>query len=605
MYPDLASPQCIGLKQYRQQQNKSIMANFSTYSLLLLSSLMVVVSSFSISMPDVFDVVGSEMALTCKMSPPFQGNLSIEMYVDGTEIGPVVSTSDSPFSLVKEMNTESVQSGTFKCTFSDQSRVIIQDAKYGIREIPNTPQSVSVDCRADQFSATVTWTPGSNLGQVTNFSIEANTPFEPHYWFSMGSVDSSKTAIDLTLNGLGDYTFRVLANNEAASSQPSESTDVCVTPQTRPGSNPQHVESLGNETGYLIVHWQAMPRILHSGDGFRYKLTYKKVGQTSPATTISIPDWTITEKKIQTGDVYTPYEVTVSAENNMGTSIETAETHTLYSSESAPTVSVPLLEIGRVESHPASEYQVSADYIWKWDKQLEESSSMNGAFGGFRIEHWLPSAWDPDSYRQYVTISKNDMKPVADCGSPDGFYHINVPNLEANQTYKSHINVENTYFHGPVTTVSFRAVRAEVENLRTDCCDSRQKKINVSWDMYEDRINPDGIQGRLLAFKILLSHSDGMLIVDVNNSIPIEDITRVSGDEGLVTFSTLLIDLSLDLTYSLRVIPVRERCDWSVPQMTSFKTKTHVGAAMSARSDLVAIVSALVLYRVIYFHSSL
>ncbi|KAL5005765.1 hypothetical protein ScPMuIL_016923 [Solemya velum] len=550
------------------------MANSSTHSLLLLSSLMAIVSSFSIQMPDVFGVVGSELVSRCTTMEPsesFRGEYTLEMYVDGKR--EVSTTTSHPLrgSIVSNIDTSSVRSGTMTCTISDKSSSHTETAKYGVREIPNTPQSVSVDCRGR-----------SVLSHGERGFLKNSDRFETQWEGELLIPSFSQQ------RGNQQSTKRIYS------------------------SNPQHVESRGNETGYLTIRWQAMPQIVHNGEGLRYIVTYRKADHSSLVKTMYIPDWTITEKKIQTGDVYTPYEVTVSAANNMGTSTKTAETHTLYSSESAPNVSVPLLEIGRVEPHRVfKDIRVSVDYIWKWNSQLEEGSSMNGAFRGFRIEHWLPYGWedphskellprsrDPSSTIENVSISKNDMQQVADCGSPDGFYHKQVHNLRIGHRYKSHITVQNTYFHGPVTTVMFRADHAEVENLRTDCCHSLQKTTKVSWDMYEDRINPDGIQGRLLAFNILLSHNDsndGSYTVNVNDSIPIAKIARVAVQDSLVTFSTVLEGLSLDTAYSLHVTPVRERCDWSVTQQTSFQTD----AVMSMRSNFVAIASALILYHVI------
>lgn len=83
-----------------------------------------------------------------------------------------------------------------------------------------------------------------------------STPFNPNVWFYMDSVDSTETSIEQTLSGWVNYTFRVIAHNEAASSEPSEPTDLCMTRQTVPHTNPVGVTSIGDVKNHLVVQWQ-------------------------------------------------------------------------------------------------------------------------------------------------------------------------------------------------------------------------------------------------------------------------------------------------------------------------------------------------------------
>ncbi|KAL5005694.1 hypothetical protein ScPMuIL_016852 [Solemya velum] len=556
-------------------------------------------SSYSTIIKDVYVVVGDTLTLECEIIPVperFRGNTTIEMSVDGVSIGSISSSSKLPHSLTNTRDSSSVKNGKFTCNFSDDFLQIFREARYGVREIPDTPHGVAVDCQADQFMATVSWTPGNNLAQVTNFRVEMKTQFSLDEWFLANSTDVSKTSIDLSLNGWVNYTFRVSAQNEATIGAPSESTAApCVTPQKAPDSNPQDVASIGNQTDYLVVQWEAMPRLLHNGEGFMYKLTYKKVGPSNHERAVLIDDWHTTEKKIQTGDVFTPYEVTVAAMNDLGDSTEAAAKHTLYSSETAPEVSVPLIEIGRV---PMGINGVEVEYILKWTKELERSVQMNGVFGGFRIEHWVP--YHPEIRRQNDLISKEDLQPVTECDSPADFYLFKVDGLRANLLYQSKFTVRNTYFDGPTTKLHFLTQRREVENLRADCCKRYQRKTNLLWEMHEDRMNPDGIQGKLLGFKLLLSYfyrdED---IVQVNKTVPIATLTREYTIHGLVKFSTVLNELKLDRLYTIKVTPLRERCDWSLTKTAKFTPWSYaIDAAPFVRISLAAMFLALVLCRI-------
>ncbi|KAL5005618.1 hypothetical protein ScPMuIL_016776 [Solemya velum] len=550
---------------------------------LLLSSFIAIVSSYSTIIKDVYVVVEDTLTLECEMIPVperFRGNTTIEMFVDGVSIGSMSSSSKLSHSLTKTRDSSSVKNGKFTCHFSDDFLQIFREARYGVREIPDAPHGVFVNCQADQFMATVGWIPGYNLAQVTNFRVEMKTQFSLDEWFLANSTDVSKTSIDLSLNGWVSYTFRVLAQNEATISAPGESTAApCVTPRKAPDSNPQDVASIGNQTDYLVVQWQAMPRLLHNGEGFMYRLTYKKLGSINPGKPVLIRDWHTTEKKIETGDVFTRYEVTVTAVNDLGDSTEAAAKHTLYSSETAPNISVPLIEIGRV---PMGTDEVEVEYILKWTKELERSVQMNGVFGGFRIKNWAPS--DPEKSRRDRLISKENLQPVTECDRPADFYIFKVDGLRANLLYQSNFTVRNTYFDGPTTKLNFLTQSQEVENLRADCCKRYQKKTTLLWEMHEDRINPDGIQGKLHGFKLRLSYYySNEDIVQVNKTVPIAILTREDTTHGLVKFSTVLDELKLDRPYTIEVTPLRERCDWSITETAKFTTVQETPTLLQSR----------------------
>ena len=58
-----------------------------------------------------------------------------------------------------------------------------------------------------------------------------------------------------------------------------------------------------------------MKEIDHNADNFKYVLVIKKDGMM---TSYEISDWTVTQKEIDYGLVYTPFKVYVEAQNALG-----------------------------------------------------------------------------------------------------------------------------------------------------------------------------------------------------------------------------------------------------------------------------------------------
>ena len=73
-----------------------------------------------------------------------------------------------------------------------------------------------------------------------------------------------------------------------------------------------------------------MKEIDHNADNFKYVLVIKKDGKT---TRQEISDWTETQKEIDYGLVYTPFEIYVEAHNALGTYSRPAVIHIGYTGE--------------------------------------------------------------------------------------------------------------------------------------------------------------------------------------------------------------------------------------------------------------------------------
>ena len=87
---------------------------------------------------------------------------------------------------------------------------------------------------------------------------------------------------------------------------------------------------LKKEFCVILIILQQMKEIDHNADNFKYVLVIKKDGKT---TRQEISDWTETQKEIDYGLVYTPFEIYVEAHNALGTYSRPAVIHIGYTGE--------------------------------------------------------------------------------------------------------------------------------------------------------------------------------------------------------------------------------------------------------------------------------
>jgi len=62
-----------------------------------------------------------------------------------------------------------------------------------------------------------------------------------------------------------------------------------------------------------------MPRVKHNGVGFHYVVEYKQLSENSSSNAVVVPDWTVGELVLDDQPVFTAYEISVRAVNNVGT----------------------------------------------------------------------------------------------------------------------------------------------------------------------------------------------------------------------------------------------------------------------------------------------
>lgn len=93
-------------------------------------------------------------------------------------------------------------------------------------------------------------------------------------------------------------------------------------------------------TSYLVVYplciflLQPMPPIEHNGQQFKYILTIQREGQgLDQVTPVTISEWSQFRYEKQTNDIFTPYLITIKANNEAGDSTAPVQEYRGFSAE--------------------------------------------------------------------------------------------------------------------------------------------------------------------------------------------------------------------------------------------------------------------------------
>lgn len=77
-----------------------------------------------------------------------------------------------------------------------------------------------------------------------------------------------------------------------------------------------------------------MPPIEHNGQQFKYILTIQREGQgLDQVTPVTISEWSRFRYEKQTNDIFTPYLITIKANNEAGDSTAPVQEHRGFSAE--------------------------------------------------------------------------------------------------------------------------------------------------------------------------------------------------------------------------------------------------------------------------------
>eukprot|EP00058_Branchiostoma_floridae_P008101 XP_002593589.1 hypothetical protein BRAFLDRAFT_88162 [Branchiostoma floridae] len=159
----------------------------------------------------------------------------------------------------------------------------------------------------------------------------------------------SGTRITLPLSPWVDYTFRVIAADRSADSEPSEPSELYETPPAPPGRIPERIRVNGVSPTSFRVSWKTLPLLDHNGPALRYLVSWRLHNETCwtlnlwKTATVVGPRSSYVVENITSGLLY---EVTVQAVNSVGQGPVSAPLHgqSLPALKDAPILTAPVRE---------------------------------------------------------------------------------------------------------------------------------------------------------------------------------------------------------------------------------------------------------------------
>eukprot|EP00058_Branchiostoma_floridae_P008097 XP_002593585.1 hypothetical protein BRAFLDRAFT_88158 [Branchiostoma floridae] len=159
----------------------------------------------------------------------------------------------------------------------------------------------------------------------------------------------SGTRITLPLSPWVDYTFRVIAADRSADSEPSEPSELYETPPAPPGRIPERIRVNGVSPTSFRVSWKTLPLLDHNGPALRYLVSWRLQNETCwklnlwKTATVVGPMSSYVVENITSGLLY---EVTVQAVNSVGQGPVSAPLHgqSLPALKDAPVLTAPVRE---------------------------------------------------------------------------------------------------------------------------------------------------------------------------------------------------------------------------------------------------------------------
>ncbi|KAM8862809.1 neural cell adhesion molecule L1.1 isoform 2-T2 [Spinachia spinachia] len=185
---------------------------------------------------------------------------------------------------------------------------------------PDPPRDLSLSDVSDH-SVTLSWTPGhSHNSPITEFLVEVRE--EQHSeeggwsWVRIRRVPGDFDHVELSLDPYCTFRFRVIAVNDIGHSDPSRPSEHRSTPPSVPAMNPAGVRSESTNPKTLVITWEEMDRRRHNGQGFQYKVLWRRAGGTDVRwnhADVLAPPFLVND----TG-TYEPFEIKVQAVNSLG-----------------------------------------------------------------------------------------------------------------------------------------------------------------------------------------------------------------------------------------------------------------------------------------------
>ncbi|CAJ1084338.1 neural cell adhesion molecule L1.1-like [Xyrichtys novacula] len=237
---------------------------------------------------------------------------------------------------LKVTNVQSGDSAKYTCEVSTDLDNAKASGSITVVARPDPPKDLTLS-DVEDHSLTLSWIPGSaHNSPILEFIVEAQE--EQHTepgrwkWETLETVPGNFNHRQLKLHPFCTYRFRVTAVNELGHSDPSLPSEHRSTPPAAPSKNPDNVRSDSSDPKALTITWDEMEKPLHSGQGFQYKVSWRK-SDGSPRweeAYVLGPPFHVND----TG-TYTPFEIKVQAVNSLGSAPE-PESELGYSGEDKP-----------------------------------------------------------------------------------------------------------------------------------------------------------------------------------------------------------------------------------------------------------------------------
>ncbi|XP_034393266.1 neural cell adhesion molecule L1-like [Cyclopterus lumpus] len=218
---------------------------------------------------------------------------------------------------LKVSDIQSDDSASYSCeVFTDLDHVKASGSITVVAR-PDPPKDVSLSDVEDR-SITLSWIPGhSHNSPTTEFIVEVmELQHGPPAWAMLRSVPGDFNHVQLPLDPYCTFRFRVLAASEVGLSDPSRPSEEHRTPPAVPAMNPGGVRSDSSHPKTLVITWEEMAQRAHGGEGFQYKVFWRKAGGPDARwnhSHVATPPFLVTE-----AGSYAPFEIKVQAVNSLG-----------------------------------------------------------------------------------------------------------------------------------------------------------------------------------------------------------------------------------------------------------------------------------------------
>ncbi|CAL1526256.1 unnamed protein product [Lymnaea stagnalis] len=375
---------------------------------------------------------------TCGASTDPNEELRFRWLKDGVEVVPDerISISDGNLYL---RETESKDSGNYTCVAYNSLDNATAKAELRVKAVPDPPYNVTID-DCDANKAKIKWafdSRMSNFVDMVKYIVEYTTEYKPGTWTIAMPFTYPANNVNINLSAFVKYKFRVRAVNKMGISEPSAPTNGwCSTPLALPDENPKDVATDEQFTGYLVVKWTPMDEMQHNGPEFHY-LVEVKGPDDEEFTSYKVDDPRASEKRIEVGDIYKPYEIKVRAANQVGKSMKNPDTITGRSGEAAPIVVPENFELDPDVNVTAT----SAGF--RWDPVDTSPEMIRGEFSGYKIRFWKAGHKESSLHEHIIHAeSKNSRRRRNNDGKVRGV----VANLPSFAEVEAEVVVINKNF---------------------------------------------------------------------------------------------------------------------------------------------------------------